>query len=455
MSALILIASVLGLSFGVIYTLFKPRWAMVFILVLYPLEQLLTTASPFFSTNTKFLNIVVGGLAVLGAGSALFAGRRPLRGYFNALWWMTILLYLYSILGIAFAPEPESGIEHLIGAIPYLGLLLVFPALLVNDLEDFRRLLVPLMIVGATIIVLILLSPKTTMFGGRLGIENTAGGRDGPEILNPLATAGLGGTIVIFGMLYRPVHAAGFINLVRVGAIAIGLVIALLSGSRGQLLGALFCGIVMFPFARQVKNMVQFITVSASAGLGLVFVMLVINFATTRDAAERWSGAALTEGVGTRQQMMAVMLGEWINNPAALVQGLGTSSFDYYWTISDAPYVHNMPVQILTEHGLIGFAILSVIMFLGYRMSVTLLRIYRDDPRQLSTAAVLIAFCLYQFLLSLKQGNFFMTGAPFWCFLILSKIYARTMADLREQAALEAVGYEYDDYDEHESAQFA
>jgi len=443
MSALILVASVLGLLFGVVYTLFKPRWAILFIIVLYPLEQLLTTASSFFVSNSKFLNLLVGGLAVIGSGSALFSGRRPFRGYFNGLWFATIALYIYGVFGIAFAPDKQPGIDELILAIPYLGLLLVFPALLINNLEDFRKLVVPTMIVGTVIIILILLSPKTSMFGGRLGIENTGVGRDSAEILNPLATAGLGGTIVIFGMLYRPAAGATVINIIRAVAIAVGLIIALLSGSRGQLLGAVFCGVVMFPFARQIKNMVQFITVSASAFIGMVFVMLVINFATTRDAASRWSASALTQGMGSREEMATTMLSEWIGNPAAIIQGLGTSSFDFYWNISDAPYVHNMPVQIVTENGLVGLLLLSIILIVGTRMSFVLLRSCKDHPRELSTAAVLVAYCMYQFILSLKQGNWFSSGAPFWTLLILAKLQKRATLDGFESHQLESLTETY------------
>lgn len=451
MSALILAASVLGLAFGVIYTLFKPQWAILFIIILYPLEQLLTTASPFFATNTKVLNVIVGGLAVVGGLSAAFAGRKPLRGYFNGMWFSVILLYLVGMIGIIFAPEKEPGTAALIRAIPYLGLLLFFPGLLVNTLEDFRRLIVPAMVVGTAIIVLILLSPKTTMFGGRLGIEGT-GGASGPEIQNPLATAGLGGTIVIFGMLYKPTTSVAFVNLIRAAAIIVGLIIALLSGSRGQLLGAVFCGVAMFPFARQIKNLVQFITVTVSAGTGLVFVMLVLNFATTRDAASRWSSGSLTAGVDARQQMIMTMLGEWISRPLAIIQGLGTSSFEYYYTLSDAPYVHNMPVHILTENGLIGLFVLMIIMIIGVRASKALLHYYRDDPRELSTAAVLIAFCMYQFILSLKQGTWFESGAPFWSFLILAKIHARTVLDLKSWQAHEAEWSDYGTDAEHSLA---
>lgn len=443
MSALILIASVLGLLFGVVYTLFKPRWAILFIIVLYPLEQLLTTASSFFVSNSKFLNLLVGGLAVLGSGSALLSGKRPFRGYFNSIWYATIALYLYTMLGIAFSPEPESGLNDLITGAPYLGLLLVFPALLINDLNDFRRLVIPTMVVGSLIIILILASPKTTMFGGRLGIENTGGGRDSASILNPLATAGLGGTIVIFGMLYRPMKHITLMNLIRGTAITVGLVIALLSGSRGQLIGAVFCGVVMFPFARQIKNLMQFFTVTASAGIAIIFVMLVLNFATTRDTASRWTSSALTEGAGARGRLISGMVDEWFSNPASILQGLGTSSFQYYWTLDDTPYVHNMPIQILTEQGLVGLMLLMLILGLSTYASISLLRMYKHDPERLSVAAIVIGYCMYQFLLSLKQGNFFTIGAPFWTFLILAKLHKRAVLDGVESIQYETLADSY------------
>lgn len=448
MSTLILVASVLGLAFGIIYTLFKPHWAILLILIFYPMEQLMTTASPFFASNAKVLNLIVGGLAILGAASAVFGGKRPFRGFFNPIWFCTMILFGWAIMGIFFSPEPSSGIEDLIIGIPYLGLLLFFPPFLLNRLEDYRRLVVPAMAVGSAIIVLILLSPKTTMWGGRLGIEGT-GGADGPEILNPLSTAGLGGTIVIFGLLYKPDRRVVFVNLIRLTAIITGLVIALLSGSRGQLVGAIFCGIVMFPLARQIKNITQFLTVSGSAFVSMAFIVLVLNMATTRDSATRYTASALSDGVNGRARMAGHMLSEWINNPVAFVQGLGTSSFDFYWTQTEAPYIHNMPIQILTENGLVGVMILTVLMLFVARAAFQILKVYADSPRELSTAAILVAICGYDLLLTLKQGNWFTSGAPFWTFLILAKIHARTMAEINESGQLAQLQHDYEyEYEE-------
>jgi hypothetical protein len=426
MNTLILVTALLGLGLGSLYTLLKPRWAILFIIVLYPLEQLLITSSGFFAANGKLLNILVGGLAVFGSVSALLAGRAPFRGYFNGVMWFTLALYVWAVMGIAFTPDQPKAIDDLTAGLPYLVLFLAFPAMLVQDLPDFRRLMVPVMVAGTAIVAMIVASPNTAMFGGRLGMEGVAGGG---AIQNPLAPATLGGTIAIIGVLYKPERGQVLVHMIRGAAVASGLAIAMLSGSRGQLLAAAGCALLLFPFARQIKNLVQFIAVGASAMIVLVFGYLVLSLVTTSDAAGRWDSESLGEGLGNRFDMVLTLVGEWASSPANYLQGLGTSSFLVYWRNDKIPYIHNMVAQVLTEHGLVGMAILGMIMLLTLKASFDLLRMFRDRPQELSTAAILIAICLYQFLLSLKQGSFFTSGMPFSWFLILSKIHARSIKD--------------------------
>lgn len=446
MNTVILGIAVIGLTFGVLYTLFKPRWAIVFIVILYPMEQLLTTLSGFFASQSKFLNVMVGGLAVVGAGSAFMAGRRPLRGYINPILCMTILLYLWSAAGIAWTPDRDKAITDLIIGLPYLGLLLVFPGLLVNDLSDFRRLILPTMVIGTAIIVAIITSPNTALFSGRLGIEGTA--ESGKAVQNPLATATLGGTITIMALLYKPTdHQKLFKNIIRGAALSAGLAMAMLSGSRGQLLGAVGVSFVMFPFARQIKNMTQFLAVSASAVVAAMFAFMILSLVTTDDAAGRWTSDTLESGVSIRWEMIETMVGEYFGHPMYILQGLGTASFGHYWPEDNIPYIHNMPAQILTEHGLIGATIFCVLMLLIVRAAMQMLRFHKDDPGQLSIAAILIAICMYQLFLSFKQGNYFVSGSPLWWFLIMAKIHKRDMLDASPQ---EYWAMEYADPEEYE-----
>ncbi|USN99676.1 MAG: O-antigen ligase family protein [Phycisphaeraceae bacterium] len=430
MNSVILAVALAGLFFGSIYTLFKPRWAILFVVILYPLEQLLTTVSSFFVTHGKFLNLLVGGLAVVGAAAAFMGGKRPFKCYLNPVSILTALLYLWALIGVGYTPDMQKGTDDLVRALPYLGLFLVFPGLLINDLSDFRKLITPMLIFGALIVVLILTSPSTAMHGGRLGIESVAGAEN--EIQNPLATATLGGTIAIIAVLHKPGQHILFGNLARLAALGAGLAIAMLSGSRGQLLGACGISLLMFPFARQIKNLVQFVTVSVAGFVVVSVGFAVLSLVTTSDAAGRWDQAALDSGVGTRWLMIKTLLDAYLSSPLHLLQGLGTSSFLTYWGHEQPPYIHNMPAQVLTENGLIGVAILGLLMLFVVKSAVGLLKMCRDYPDDLATAAILVGVCLYQLVLSFKQGNYAISGAPFWWFMVLSKIYYRTHHEVVE-----------------------
>lgn len=446
MNTIILIVTLVGLAGGMAYTLIKPRWAFLFIVVLYPLEQLLTTVSTFFATNTKFLNLAVGGVAAFGAVSGIISGKAPFRGYFNVVYILTIALYAWSMLGVVYAPDKAKATADLILAIPYLGLMLILPTLLVNGLDEFRRLIPPILVVGSAIIGLILASPNTAMFSGRLGIE----GLGDSAIQNPLATASLGGTILVMGMLYKPTKFALFMNIIRGGAITAGLAITMLSGSRGQLLAAVGSAVLLFPLARQIGNMVQFLAVSASGLIAMLFGMLVLQFVTTSEAATRWDAAALETGVDSRWQFIATIMGEYMSRPISYLQGLGTSAFTSYWHDDRIPYVHNMPAQVLSEHGLIGAALLIAIVLMTTVAGWKMLRLYRDHPEELSTAAILVSLCVYNMLLSFKQSNFFTSGLPFWVFLVLAKVSVRSMKDA---AAYSLWAYQVEAYNRGEMAE--
>ena len=75
----------LGAVVGVLYVLWQPRWVVVLLLVMFPLEQLMQSYFPFLIENREVFNYFVAGVALvavllvlLGAGS-LFGRRRPSR----------------------------------------------------------------------------------------------------------------------------------------------------------------------------------------------------------------------------------------------------------------------------------------------------------------------------------------------------------------------------------------
>ncbi|MBZ0171862.1 MAG: hypothetical protein K8E66_05735, partial [Phycisphaerales bacterium] len=90
-----------------------------------------------------------------------------------------------------------------------------------------------------------------------------------------------------------------------------------LSGSRGQLIGALAAAILMFPFARQIKNIVQFLAVAASGLVVAGFGFMVLSLVTTSDAAGRWDSDSLESGVGNRWDMIWTMTEAYLESPVS------------------------------------------------------------------------------------------------------------------------------------------
>lgn len=393
----------------------------MFLLLLYPMEQVLQANIPQLGGALWLTNVIVGLLVLLGAFRAFLAPPLPITGYFNAGMITTILLYLWAMGGVLLSPDIDASIEKVRSAIPYFTLLLVFPTLLVTRLEDWRRLITPTMIAGCVVLVLMLLSPRTYFAGTRLVIdlEDITGGAG-----NPLATAQLGGLLAIFGVLYRPVSGGGTLLLVRIAAIGLGLGIAALSGSRGQLLAAVGASVVCYPIARQVRNVGQFAGTVVSAGLFVIVGYLVLQRVLSGAAGERWDAEQLQEGIDSRAQFAALALSEWAADPAAWVFGLGTFSSGSSNAALDGTYVHNSIVQALTENGIVGLGLFLLVGVFTAIAGRKLIRWYVDRPEMRSAAACAIAMALYEFALSLKQGDYVATGAPIWAMLIVTKMAA-------------------------------
>jgi hypothetical protein len=76
---------------------------------------------------------------------------------------------------------------------------------------------------------------------------------------NPLAIGELGGTLIIVATLLREGPVQWLVNLARVFAFLIGSLLALQSGSRGQLLFSVFIALVFIPISKRIQNIFGFI----------------------------------------------------------------------------------------------------------------------------------------------------------------------------------------------------
>lgn len=427
-----------------VFTVFRPQLAIVFLLLLYPMEQVLQANIPQLASALWLTNVIVG-LLVLFASVRAFLGRpSPMVGYMNMVSISALFLYAWTYFGVLFAPSPEESIAKLRASAPYFTLLLIFPTLLVTRLEDWRRIIVPTLIGGSLVLVLMLLSPRTSFAGSRLVIDLTdVTGAAG----NPLATAQLGGLMAVFGVLYRPSRGGGLLLLIRLTAVGLGLGVAALSGSRGQLLAAIATSVICFPIARQIRNPVQFF---GAVVTGIVFLGLgyaILRRVLSGEAGARWDADELQGGVESRLGYAQQAISEWASDPGTWFVGNGTFSSGTLIAELEGTYVHNAVVQALTENGLLGFSLFALTTVLTIVAGARLTRMFRDDPMMRAAAACAIGMALYQFILALKQGDYAASGAPFWAMLIVGKLAAaeRQLSDRENPSEYD---YDEDEYEE-------
>ncbi len=424
----------LAVVIGLGYVIMRPHWAVVIILVMFPLEQALQGYFPFLATNGKIVNASVGFLALFAIGTRVVRGERLFSGVFNLATIAAIGLYLFTWVGLLWSPS-ERGLDLLIFGIPYVVLLLFATQLLIDDVADFHRLAVGVMLVGSIIAALVMLNPATVFEGGRLTVD--IGLYAGEASSNPLALATLGGLMAVLAILVQFEKPRPFHMFLRLSAFALGLGLAIQSGSRGQVLAAVVVGVAFYPLARRVASVGQFFL--SAFGYAFLFLSLyvVFNLFVGDWNRDRWDIYSAIDVTGGRLDNVADLMAAYASEPGKWLFGLGTNAFPAV-TGSSLGYVHNQPIEVLCELGLIGASLLIVAGLVVARAAVWLWRVYGNDPVKRGSVAALAGLVAFSLIISLKQGSITVSGPTslMW-WLVLARIAAHERRLYNERAILE------------------
>lgn len=416
---------------GLLCILWRPQYAVVLVLTMFPLEQLLQSYFPFLLYNPKVFNIavlVVTGMALL---SRLSRAEPVAMGYRNIVAITVWLLYGLTWLSVLYTPAFGNAMKSLMEGLPYYFFMLLILPLLIYDTESYRRILFGLMIAGAVICALIYLNPSAAFYGGRLMIEFDpfAAERRG----NPLAVADLGGVISLVAILYRSPRAGLMVFALRMVIVLIGLGLAVATGSRGQVLVAVGAALMFFPISRGVANAKQVVVAGAGFLMMVVAIRLVFSTFITFENEERWGVEAMSDGMTERIDMARALLSSWLATPVAWPMGLGVNAYTALDPMN--PYVHNLIVEVLCEEGLLGITLLGVAMWFTFDAGRKLLTLKREEPEQRAAVATLAALCVYSFILGLKQGSFIGGPGVFLGWILLTKIHRTEQAILDAETA--------------------
>lgn len=435
---------VIGAAVGALFVLLvlcalvSPRYALLLVLVMFPLKQLMQASFGYFQAASWQINVAIALSAGAAIATSMVRGRPVLRGYWQPVTACIALFYVEVLLGLLYTPAVSrpAAIFFLTELWPYAILLFIVMPLLLVRLDDFRTIMPAVMLFGTVIIALVLVHPEGKLISGRFVLVVGPPSRGQLTTGNPLATAELGGMLLMAGVLYRATRGQGLITLLRIAAVAAGLAMAVRSGSRGQFLLATGCAALFIPISYKVRNIGGFIAGTVGVGVVLVLALAAKEFLATGEAGRRWDPSVLMEGLFARIEAGNAIFSAFISSPLNYLTGMGTSAYNAF--SGDARYYsypHNVAIEAVTEYGLIGVTILGGAVFATFTSARRLIRACGDDAPLRGAAAILCAITLYSMLLGLKQGSLISLPTFFGWMIMLAKV-SRAESEFAAEAPL-------------------
>lgn len=423
-------------------------WAITLIALMFPLEQSLQASSGFFVSNVTLVNLITGLCTIAALTWIIFRRPDELRNTITFALVATFTLYTWSALSLTWSPSQKLGPQFVRGGVPYILLFVVMAPILIRDIERLGAFMRLTLYLGTALVTLMVFNPNLTYVSGRVGVQI-----EGSVRTNPLAIGELGGSLILLAILLRQGPVQWLMNLVRIVAFASGGLLALQSGSRGQLFFAIVLGLFLIPVSKQVKNIFQFIGTLVLALVSVPVILWLAQNFLSADVLYRWSGRDVEGGIAVRIQNWLDLLAVWARSPAQWLQGLGFNAFSVVTTAgSKEEYPHNIFVEVFAEEGLLMFSLLVLLTLQSYRNGLWLFRRFVAQPVERASVSALIGLTAYYFLIANKQANLWGNGMMFMFFCIIARIRLRTEAGDAE-AGFDARQFETDEPLEPEVAE--
>jgi hypothetical protein len=379
----------------------RPAAALGGALCTYGLEQYAQAGSGLFIKYHRFINYATAALMLLGLATLLTRGRLVVRRP-PAVFWAITGLYVLALCSTAWSVYPQGSTEQWVRLWPYIGAYVLLAPLLIIEPPDLKTALVTVMVMGSIILLLLLL---TTPFVGRMAVLKRGVGIGAlvGEYGNPLALASLGGYIALVAAMMNFQGLRKTWQVLRWVIVGLGLVVAIRTGSRGQLFAILTAGIMFLPMSRRIRTFRGFVAVLFGIALLGTLALWAHDVFAER---ERWRWDTMVEAWTTGRLGTAMtLLKHWADSdPFHWVFGLGSSA-------SFSPsllgfYPHLVMAEVLAEEGLIGFVLLWAIFLLAMRSLVRLYRIVAPFPDARGLLAAIGALFMFGVILSFKEGSF-------------------------------------------------
>lgn len=433
-----------------VLSLLRPGWALALVLSMYTAEQALQASSGVFVRFTWLANLCIAAVAGISALGCLQRQEQPFVGYANRVWLVLMGLYVWSSVSLLWTPSFESALGFTTWGLPYLILFMLASPLLIDGLDDLKAFLGAYVVWGTVLALVILANPAFEIRDGRTTISIAASLRS-----NPLATGEHGGLLMVICVLLRPESRPTLWAVVRVIGFLAGLVLALRSGSRGQLVFAGVASIVLLPFVQRSRNVFAFLGTVTLVSILLFGALLIAGQVLDFEGLKRWDASTLLTGSAVRSSNALDILGAFARDPVAWLTGLGFNAFPFYSPAVTEGYSHTLFVDVLTELGLPVFLVFLWALWITFGSLRSVANAAPTESGRVSML-VLAALLLYEVLLVNKQGNLWLAFPFFLLAAIAQRIADRERAFeglVQEEPSSVAVDDVDDDPDQSEPAQ--
>lgn len=390
-----------------------PGVALAGVLCMFGLEQWGQATTTFFAQHQTATNLLIGGLLVLALTIQLFRkGFSMFMGY-PVVGWLVLALFVYAFASAQWAPRADISLDLWATRWPYVMTIIVLSPLLVTNSQDLRATNVAMLIIGGTLTLLLLFFVK---WENRLIVL-------GHGVGNPLAVSTMAGMVALIAILADPWPGSKLWLAFKWPLILVCVSLVVRSASRGQLLGVLIVSVACLPISRRLSSVKQFVI------LGIVVVFL--GGATTWAIEEysskqtfgtrgsRWSEEGAKEDVYGRLNNAIRLVQLAYESPETTLLGLGNSA-SYDPRILGI-YPHFVPLEVLAEEGIIGFALYALILYCLLKSALRSWRLVGDHQSERLLLGGLIGLCMFTLLLSFKQGSLLGNLEFFMLAIILSR----------------------------------
>lgn len=401
------------MALAALMVVWRPATVLGWVVITYAFEGWLQSQSTYFVSNTSLHNFVTGLLILLAVVVQFVRKQRQAAsGADNVTAWILFALFAWSAASTLWSIDRGETIAIWRSTLIYNVTFIALLPLVFYDLRDVRDGLFSTLFLGAGCCALMLFAAPWL----NRGLELSAPIGDS-RMTNPLQIATLGGVVLLLAVTLHPMRSTKALRIVQWALVPLALAVMIKTGSRGQFFGAVVLGIAFFPMSRQLRDVPRFLGVA----LGLVVLTGVSWFVAKEiGLGPRFASREMADVlVGTRIRYALDLGAAWLSaGPFYWVVGLGTASAG---AETDASYIHNVPLEILFELGIVGAGLFAGVVLSTIFHGLRLWRLSRNFQDARGVTAALLAVTLFYAVLSLKQGS--MLGSPmlFASFLIVAR----------------------------------